>query len=221
LHLLLSPVSILAAASGLDSAERCYTDALGQAEAARLVNFPIFETLKVDGYPLYPGYPPNSPGLNIEFSPGPWLVLGSNGLGKSTLLLMLRQVLTGPVRARPAGFAGERLDLQQTDPRLFAHRVLDGAKAATAGITVRFGHSLMKVIRRLSDLALIEASLEVRGGKQPAATESLYRDLLAKAMNLANFDDALRVIDRVTFFLEAREPLIWDAAAQFELFRAI
>jgi energy-coupling factor transporter ATP-binding protein EcfA2 len=186
-----------------------------------LVNFPVFETLKVDGYLLYPGNPPNSPGLNINLSPGPWLVIGVNGLGKSTLLLMLRHVLTGPVRARAAGFTGERSDLQQIDPRFFAYRVLDGAKTAKASITVKFGTSVLSVTRRLSDLALVEASLQAPDGVHPIATEGAYRELLAKAMNFASLDDALRTIDRVTFFLEAREPLIWDTAAQFELFRAI
>lgn len=185
------------------------------------MNFPVFETLKVSDYLLYPGDPPNSPGLNINLTPGPWLVIGVNGLGKSTLLLMLRHVLTGPVRARTAGFTGERSDLQQFDPRFFSYRVLDGAKTARASITVRFGSSLLRVTRQLSDLALVEASLEAPDGIHPVATESIYRELLSKAMNLANFDDALRSIDRVTFFLEAREPLIWDTAAQFELFRAI
>ncbi len=189
-------------------------------EAARLVNFPVFETLKVDGYLLYPGLPA-APGLNIKFAPGPWLVLGVNGLGKSTLLLMLRQVLTGPARTRAAGFAGERLDVQQTDPRFFASRVLDSAKTATASIEVRFGTSVLSVKRQLSDLALLEASLKTPDGNQTSADDIPYRELLAKAMNLANFEDALRVIDRVTFFLEAREALIWDTAAQFELFRAI
>lgn len=186
-----------------------------------MVNFPVFETLKVDGYLLYPGAPPESPGLDINLSPGPWLVIGVNGLGKSTLLLMLRHVLTGPVRARAAGFTGERSDLQQIDPRFFAYRVLDGAKTATASVTVRFNNSLLSITRRLSDLMLIEASLETSDGIHPVATEEPYRELLTKAMDLANFNDALRAIDRVTFFLEAREPLIWDTAAQFELFRAI
>ncbi len=52
-------------------------------------------------------------------------------------------------------------------------------------------------------------------------TEEEYRALLAELMGLARFEDALRVLDRVTFFLEARDPLIWDLSAQFELFRAI
>jgi hypothetical protein len=86
---------------------------------------------------------------------------------------------------------------------------------------VRFGTALLSVTRKLSDLSLVEASLQAPEGVSPVATELSYRELLAKAMGLANFEDALRAIDRVTFFLEAREPLIWDTSAQLELFRAI
>lgn len=185
-----------------------------------MVHFPVLQSLTVDRYMLYPGLP-DAPGLNVEFTPGPRIVIGVNGLGKSTLLLLLRHVLTGPVKARSAGFTGERSDIQGIDPSFFAYRVIDGAKAATSNLTARFGPALLSVTRRLSDLSLVEASLEMQEGLQLAATEADYRALVTSAMGVASFNDALRVIDRVSFFLEAREPLIWDVAAQFELFRAI
>ncbi len=184
------------------------------------IHFPIFQRLDVDGYRLYPGLP-NSPGLHLDFTPGPWIVLGVNGLGKSTLLLVLKYVLTGPARIRGAGFTGERSDVLPVDQRFFAVRVGDGAKAAVATAEIRFGASVLKVRRRLSDLGLVEASVRGRQSEAAATTEDEYRTLLAKLMGLARFEDALRVLDRVTFFLEAREPLIWDLSAQFELFRAI
>lgn len=184
------------------------------------IHFPVFQRLDVDGYRLYPGLP-NSPGLHLDFTPGPWIVLGVNGLGKSTLLLILKHVLTGPARIRGAGFTGDRSDVLPVDQRFFAVRVGDGAKAAVATAEIKFGAAVLKVRRRLSDLGLVEAS--VRGGQDEAVvtTEHEYRTLLAELMGLARFEDALRVLDRVTFFLEAREPLIWDLSAQFELFRAI
>lgn len=185
------------------------------------MNFPVFEKLKVEGYHLYPGTKAK-PGLDIDLSPGPWLVIGVNGLGKSTLLLMLRHVLTGPVRARPAGFTGERSnDLLQINPNFFAARVIDGAKSARASVTVKFGNAHLSITRRLNDLGIIEASLDAPDGITPATTESQYQALLMRAMGLTTFEDALRVIERVTFFLEARNGLIWNVAAQYELFRAV
>ena len=185
------------------------------------ISFPVFQRLDVDEYRLYPGLP-NSPGLHLDFTPGPWIVLGVNGLGKSTLLLMLKYVITGPARIRGAGFTGDRSDIIPVDPRFFAVRVGDSAKTAIATAEVRFGSAILKVRRRLSDLGLVEAT--VRGGSEgpePVTSEESYRALLGRLMGLSRFEDALRVLDRVTFYLETREPLIWDLSAQFELFRAI
>jgi ABC-type cobalamin/Fe3+-siderophores transport system ATPase subunit len=60
-----------------------------------VVRFPILERIQVKDYELYPGDPPGS-GLNLSLTKGPWLVIGVNGLGKSTLLLIIRHMLSGP-----------------------------------------------------------------------------------------------------------------------------
>ncbi len=184
------------------------------------INFPVFQQLDIDEYRLYPGLP-NSPGLHLNFTPGPWIVLGVNGLGKSTLLLMMKHVLTGTARIRGAGFTGERSDILPVDPRFFAVRVGDNARSAVATAEVRFGSSLLRVRRRLGDLTLIDAILRGSGPEHQATDEDSYRRLLAKLMGLSRFEDALRVLDRVTFYLESRDALLWDLSAQFELFRAI
>jgi hypothetical protein len=183
-----------------------------------VVNFPIFERLDVDGYQLYPGRR-NAAGLHLRLSRGPWIVLGVNGLGKSTLLLLLKHLLTGPVAVRGAGFTGDRPDLVNLDNRFFAQRVGDSAESSCAAIAVRFGTTTLKVQRRLSNLALIEAI--VAGVSEKITDEVQYREVLSSIMGLARFDDALRVLDRVSFFLEDRTSLIWDVSAQFELFRAL
>jgi hypothetical protein len=107
------------------------------------------------------------------------------------------------------------------DNRLFAVRVRDNARNATAALTIRLGPAALEVKRRLADLVLVEAILEDNTGRTTVCDEKVYRELLAKAMGLVRFEDALRVLDRVTFLLDARGPLIWDVSAQFELFRAI
>ena len=60
-----------------------------------MINFPIIERLDVSNYGLYPGEA-NDPGLHATFSPGLTLVLGTNGLGKTTLISIMYRLLTGP-----------------------------------------------------------------------------------------------------------------------------
>jgi len=59
------------------------------------VQFPVFRRLAVHDYELYPGTP-EKPDLDAEFLPGVTLIVGANGLGKSTLILILYRLLTGP-----------------------------------------------------------------------------------------------------------------------------
>ena len=98
-----------------------------------MINLPILHSLDITGYGLYPGSPA-SPGLHIQFSPGLTLVLGTNGLGKSTLITMLYRLMTGPYDI-PALLGGTDLGtanlrattLRDQIRRTFAHRVADGA----------------------------------------------------------------------------------------------
>jgi hypothetical protein len=183
-----------------------------------LAHFPFIESLHVDDYRLYPGK--NGLGLRADFGSGPWIILGVNGLGKSTLLLMLRYVLVGSVRVRSAGFAGETRDLLSADARMFASRVLDGAKDARAQLTVRVGPRRFVVTRRLENLALV--SFSVDGIAHEDATEERYRAALADAFEITDFANVVRLVDRMVFtFLENEAALIWDTASQYEIFRAL
>lgn len=197
-----------------------------------MVNFPTFESFTIRGYALYPGHKVDSEEalrqgsferdcFELDFSPGPWVVLGVNGLGKSTLLLLLKHMLIGPVRARDAGFTGERADIVPIDPRFFAVRVQDSAKNATGFLRVRVGQATLAISRRLRDQSFIEATLEQNGDEITLNAESEWRGELTKQMGLTRFEDAVRVLDRVIFYLEDRSSLIWDVSAQFELFRAL
>lgn len=185
-----------------------------------MIRFPLLRHLSVKGFPLYPG-PSGDHVMELALEDGPWMILGVNGLGKSTLLLMMRYLLTGAVRLREAGFAGERGDLTAAPSRFFAVRVQDDARGATGSLTVSLGGSTLTVTRDLASLSLIEAKVEENGQSSIITTEADYRAAVANLMNLAQFEDAVRVFDYVTFFPEQRMPLIWDLAAQFELFRGI
>jgi len=185
-----------------------------------LINFPLIERLIVRDFGLYPGIS-NSKVLEVNLGSGPWLILGVNGLGKSTLLLLMRYLLAGPVKTRNAGFAGERDDLQAVNNKFFAVRVADGAQNASAEMEVRLGDAVLNVERNLSNLSIKRAIIRRPQGSTEITTEEDYRAELTSATGVAQFEDVVRIIDNLAFFLEARQPLIWDGAAQFEIFRAL
>jgi hypothetical protein len=181
-----------------------------------LAYFPYFEKVTVADYQLYPG---QGQGLQAPLSKGPWILLGVTGIGKSTLLLIMKHLLVGAVTSRGAGFTGERKDLLSFDSRFFAHRVNDASKAIAMAV-VRFGNVTLHISRHLNDLKLISAHRSDEP-EEAIADEAQYRNLLAKLMGLASFEDATRIFDRITFFLENRSSLLWDLSAQFETFRAL
>ncbi|QQM31718.1 hypothetical protein JET14_05990 [Martelella lutilitoris] len=183
------------------------------------VLFPTFQSLDIENYLLYPGTE-KTPGLKLKFGGGPWIILGVNGLGKSTLLLVLKHILLGAVSLRPPGFGGERADIVAADKRMFAVRVSDGAKNATAQAEIRFGPRVLRVKRSLNDLSLISAEI-INAQNESIASELDYQTIVATLMGVSRFEDAVRILERVTFFLETRETLVWNSAAQFEVFRAI
>lgn len=183
--------------------------------------FPIFESLSVCNYELYPGSD-GANGFNFAFQSDENLVLGVNGLGKSTLLLLLKQIIEGPVRLRAPGFAGERqADWLNGDANMFAVRADDRGVNASAELIVRFGTSRLRIQRRLSDLSLINHSIGIDGAALETKDNGSYNDDLARLAGVSSFGDVLRLCDRVVFFLENRERLLWDWRAQYEVFRSL
>jgi len=67
-----------------------------------MIAFPVCEQVRIDGYGLYPGRNKDHK-LRLELNPGLTLILGANGLGKTTLITILFRLLTGPYDLRSSG----------------------------------------------------------------------------------------------------------------------
>lgn len=189
-----------------------------------MIQFPVLEAMTVDGYGLYPGSP-EAPGLTIAFNPGLTLVVGANGLGKSTLIQLIYRMLTGPYEISGLERSSE-LGNMNTAPTLlvgakrgtFAARDATGAKAATATLACKFGKKHLKISRRLSDMSLVECSLADR---QRDVDESQYQKLLLELVGLSSFGDFILLLRHLTFYFEDRRSLIWDPSAQRQLLRLL
>ena len=190
-----------------------------------MVNLPLLRSLDVTGYGLYPGEDPDNPGLHIRFLPGLTLVLGANGLGKTTLVTMLYRLLTGPndlsgiTSGGALGTTNLRvIPLQRGPQRTFGQRVADNAERATARLTFEVNGVEVSVERNLRDLTLRAFSI----AKGPATRdEKQYQAEMAGRANVSTFSDWILLLRYIVFYFEDRRSLVWDPSAQRQLLRVL
>lgn len=189
------------------------------------VPFPIFERLSVTDYGLYPGVT-SRPGLHVEFNGGLTLIVGTNGLGKTTLVTLLYRMLAGgfelgrnTLQAQELG--GADLEVYRLKPKaraVFADRVNDRASNARATLVVRIGGAELTIQRRLDNLGLVAFG---RDGESLQNDEEFFQSEILRLAGLATFGDWLIVLRQMVFYFEDRRSLVWDASAQRQMFRIL
>ena len=189
-----------------------------------MINFPILQRLDITGYGLYPGEAPSDSGLHVEFQPGLTLVLGTNGIGKSTLVRIIYRLLTGPYDI--SGLVGAsslgNMSLSATpitvvERRSLGQRVLDGARNATARLSLAFGTHSVIIERRLSDLSLTYFCID--GRDLPNDEKANYQEEIIRLVGLWAFGDWILLLQHLVFYFEDRRALVWDSSAQTEILR--
>jgi hypothetical protein len=188
-----------------------------------MINFPVIRSVYVSNYGLYRGE--NDDGqLKREILPGINLIVGVNGIGKTTLLTMLLRALTGLRDIESGGDLGRGARTAgRADKQYFAKRVRDNAANAFVRVEILFGTQTIVVERYLKNLAiktLKVKDIELRG-ENAEHFESLYERAIVELSGLPTFYDFLLVLRFVCFFLEDRQPFIWDKNAQYEVLRAL
>jgi hypothetical protein len=189
-----------------------------------VIRFPIFEHLDVEDYGMFPGTT-SSPGLHIAFNPGLTLVLGANGLGKTTLVTLLYRMCAGPYdipRLAPGSPLGTRsLDvtrLQAPERRVLAARVVDDAASATATLQFSLGHDRIEVARSLKTLAVTALR---HNGTEIQPTDDRFQELITDLTRLPAFGDWILVLRYLVFYFEDRSALVWDPTAQRQVLRVL
>ncbi|ODU44688.1 AAA family ATPase [uncultured Aquimonas sp.] len=184
--------------------------------------FPLLKHIRVEQYGLYPGLAHDGM-FEVSFRPGVTLILGANGLGKTTLMILLYRMLAGTQElGLPEGEVGnarlEAYDLSAAQRKQFANRVNDGASNAVCALTFDLGSTTFTVRRKLADLALEGWWLD--GIDQPLDEQEL-RGAVTRAAGLGTFSDWLLVLRTLVFFFEDRRALVWDSGAQRQLLRCL
>lgn len=203
------------------------TDRINHAEAGLgAVRFPVLDSLHVINYSLYPGSEPDREGLKAVFKPGLTVILGANGLGKTTLVWILYRMLSGPydITSLDAGgeLGGRSLEarkLRRGRRRMFAERVADDAERATARLSFHLGERAIFIARRLSDLELLE--FKVDDEERSTDERASYQAAIAELAGLWSFGDWILLLRHLTFYFEDRRELVWDTSAQRQILRLL
>ncbi len=189
-----------------------------------MINFPVLNHVSVDDYGLFPGTDARA-GLVADLTSKLSVVVGANGLGKSTLLSIAFRLLTGPWDIPGASNTGElgsaRLDLKRlptAQAREFGHRVSDSARDSVARAEFTLGDVNFVVSRSLFDLSLREWSINevVQSGN-----EADFQRIIAEHCGVWSFADWILVLRYVTFYMDDRQVLFWDRSAQKQLLRSL
>lgn len=183
--------------------------------------FPVIRLISVSNYGLFPGF--EGTGFTADFVPGVTIVVGTNGLGKTTLLNTLFRALSGPVdwKARPtdgpAGATPTTLSGWKTRD-YFVKRVGDAALNATFTAVVTYGEESIELTRSFRDLRLTALST---GGAKLEPTEQAYQKATLRASGCRSFEDYFLLLRYLVFFLDDRQIVVWDSRAQFDLLRTL
>ena len=196
-----------------------------------MIKLPVLTHLRVTEYGLFPGKP-SGEGITWEFRPGLSLFVGINGLGKTTLLMMILRSLTGPFdltgRGVPEALAvtlpEAPVKLRKPGIQYFAQRVSDGAVSARVSLSATIDGSDIRIERRLNDLSLESLYLDndaVELANKRQKREPQFQSILTQLMGVGNFVDVLLVLHHIILFHENRPGALWNSNAQRHLLRAL
>jgi hypothetical protein len=183
------------------------------------LKFPVIRRLIINDYALFPG--PGRNGVDHTFEPGVTVVVGINGIGKTTMLNLIYRLLVGPW-----DFAKGEEGVQLTRGMLTKQRSFDyfakrdkAPTKATATGEFQFGDRRLLISRRLTDLTLINLAIDdIPVRPKPGVN---LEDEIWRLSGCGRQYDFHLLVTSLFFFLEEKAPIVWEAEAQIEVFRIL
>lgn len=195
---------------------------------SRQIYLPELLSINIKNYTLYP----NGLDYTFDFVKGVNLVLGGNGMGKTTFVNIIRYAILGLYK-KPFGYTrtyqGNIIEKRQLFPqKYFSNRMDDSIHtdaSPTVLISMKINNVIVELVRDLSSITLLQLKvngIELSGTlvnqfnyeklSDAAKIETLpykYEEIIKTNTNL-EFDDLIFFVNEVLFFGEDHKTILWN-----------
>ena len=195
---------------------------------SRQIYLPELLSINIKNYTLYP----NGLDYTFEFVKGANLVLGGNGMGKTTFVNIIRFAILGLYK-KPFGYTrtyqGNIIEKRQLFPqKYFSSRMDDSVctdTSPTVSISMKINNITVELTRDLSSITLTKLKvdgIEVLGNlidqvnyeklsdiEKKDTLPYKYENIIKTNTNL-EFDDLIFFVNEVLFFGEDHKTILWN-----------
>ena len=195
---------------------------------SRRIYLPELLSINIKNYTLYP----NGLDYTFDFVKGVNLVLGGNGMGKTTFVNIIRYAILGLYK-KPFGYTrtyqGNIIEKRQLFPqKYFSNRMDDSIHtdaSPTVSISMKINNVAVELVRDLSSITLLQLKvngIELSGSlinqfnyeklSDAAKKDTLpykYEEIIKTNTNL-EFDDLIFFVNEVLFFGEDHKTILWN-----------
>lgn len=172
------------------------------------VFFPKIEMLVVHGFEKIF----TTDDFKIDLSGDLNILLGGNGLGKTTLLQCLVYALTGGT---------DDIEVEETRAQRWNHTYFKGRINENAYVIVDFqlGKKLISIKRGLNSNRVLECTVTTMGRNDSVSTN--FEQAIVQNGKYSSFNDFSFIVNRLLYLAENRRSLLWDYDAQIRAFMII
>lgn len=185
------------------------------------MQLPTLKKVRVERLSLY------TRSIDMKVYPGLNLIIGGNGIGKTTLVNTILFGLVGNATYKKLDGVIRETPLIHED---YFHGRLEPADQDLAQVTITLGIgadevSITRALYRPQILRLYHKRARERDAKaitgNPVELEQRYRRLLEKLLGVPSFEDFVFIVANLLIFDENRRTLAWDPEVQNRMVRLL
>ena len=185
------------------------------------MNLPILKKVTVEHLSLY------TRTIKTKISPGLNLIIGGNGIGKTTLVNAILFGLVGNENYERLN--GAKIKLPLVDKEYFQGRLAPrDYNLAKVTVTIGVGKNEISITRALERPQIVGLAVK-RAGKRtaqilkggPAKLEGKYQELVKELLEVRDFEDFVFVVANLLIFDETRRTLAWNSSVQNRVIRLL